>query len=580
MIGVKRLRQNNLSSFKKIPIIFVRNTGSPVADGVGELRQLDQPRFNWGDRQGLRIDATQGEVCVLPSHVINLSGGTIYLEFYVDAQFYNGDAKCLFNHGNNTLNQIIIIKNSTGTFSFNIRGPTGTLTSRVTGVTNLSVGWHSCELKWGYDAAVETNVIKAHIDKTYQGLTTINSFPTRHELCTLGLGHYKGYFEYHLNSQIRNVHISDIYRSATESTNGYNPDSHTVLFAPLQNNLYAYQYLNKNSPLINSGPINVSKGAGNLPSVVKSSDGTLYCTFDNTVTSQKMLSKSVDGLNWTTPIVIAAESQRICQDGGILIFNDSNNGDIETLLLVYTSTGATNACDVKSKKSTDGGVTWSEPVTIANNRASDSNPVLLSNGNIIFGSYGYNNGYTNYYLPGTYYAVISGDSGDTWSETLITTDGSYTYPDTAVGNVPNETGVIELKTGGEYTGKVLFLARTFGTGVLKYISTDYGATFAAGAADAGLTEFKNRTRKTIFRVNSSTIAAVTTSNRHLIMMCVSKDEGATWENPFVLGVLPVTNTGAYPCSVILNDGRLITVWGDKNSSTPQVWATITQNFNP
>lgn len=491
----------------------------------------------------------------IPHQVMNVSAFTIKFEFYVDNYFYNKGVLRLFEMIGNQKNRVVIQVGGSGAFSCGMSNNDGTATT-ITGTTDhLSVGWHEIELK------ADSTSAKAYIDKAQIG-TTQNSpnLPTKTNLTLLGCGHYNKAAESWSNVPIRNLHISKIKRSDIESTGAYNVDKNTTYFASFEDNTNTYQYKNTTHRIPGQTTRNISTNQSKYeawPSIAKLADGTLlisYRTSDTNVhgyeaTGKKVLRRSNDnGLTWGEEITITKIGDGLDnRNGGMLVFMDDTT---ETILHTFNTYAADGTQNTYSTKSVDGGLTWSEPVLVANNRQTNCNPLKLSNGDLIFSAFEISSGAVGSHL----YLERSTDNGATWAESTITTDAT---------NKLNETTLIETKTDGEYTGGVVIYSRSsvYSTNFQKKTSTDYGANWGSGSVDSYLTD-QGMSRMMLERVSTSKIIALYPVTTGFVIV-ESSDETATWGNP----IFVPSSTGPYPDAVYLN-GNYLVVWCS-NYFTPE-----------
>lgn len=483
----------------------------------------------------------------IPQEVINVSAFTVKLRFYVDNYFYNRGSVRLFEMIGNQKNRIVIQLTGGGAISCGMSDNSGTATTIAGTTDRLSVGWHEVEVK------ADSINAKAYVDKVQISTTQNNpNLPTKTNLTLLGCGHYGKYGESWSNVPLKDLHISNCKRTDSESSVGYNVDENTTYYANFEDNLNTYQYKNTTALIPTQKTTNISTNQSKYeawPSIAKLADGTLlisYRTSDTNVhgfdgTGKKVLRRSTDnGTTWSDEITIAKIGISLDnRNGGMLIFMDDTT---ETILHTFNTYAADGTQNTYSTKSTDGGLTWSEPVLVANNRQTNCNPIKLSNGDIIFSAFEITSGSVGSHL----YLERSTDNGETWSESTITTDAT---------NKLNETTLIETKIDGSYTGGVVIYSRSsvYSKNFQKKTSTDYGANWGSGSVDPYLTD-QGMSRMMLERVSTSKIIALYPATTGFIIM-ESTDETITWGNP----IFVPSTTGPYPDAVFLN-GSYLVVW--------------------
>jgi len=213
-------------------------------------------------------------------------------------------------------------------------------------------------------------------------------------------------------------------------------------------------------------------------------------------------------------------------------------------------------CRVFVIKSIDKGETWGTPIPIAEGvfRATVTNPILLSNGDIAFNAYFHDA-----------FCEISSDGGDTWTEYQISDHAALGHDEVS------ETAIIEIKTDGEYTGGMLAIGRTTAVPYVyeRFKSADYGRTWASDGTETGFPVCKSKPN--LYRLDADTIlyAGTDYDNANLILY-VSKDEGETWTGGYI--VVSGLSTSYYPGIVLHNDDMYI-VWC-KNYAWSNVYCSI------
>jgi len=283
------------------------------------------------------------------------------------------------------------------------------------------------------------------------------------------------------------------------------------------------------------------------PAVAKSSDGTLYVVYRTSdsethgfdSTGRIVIRKSTDGgQTWSGETTVADEANIDERNPNIIIFD--NNGT-ETILVVYNTYDGSNYY-AYCRKSTDGGQTWSDKIALSsgNIRATRGRPILLSNGKLLVPIY-------NKVSSGHVYVVESSDGGDSWTE--------YTVSD----SYGDEFSIIEVKTGGSFSGKVYGLVRDDSSPYIykKTESTDYGHTWSSLSDE---NDFQNPFKTPIDLIRASDdkiLAAYSTTGGELVIY-ESTDECANWS--YVKTVVTGQSVSYYPSLEFVNSSKLIAVW--------------------
>ena len=157
----------------------------------------------------------------------------------------------------------------------------------------------------------------------------------------------------------------------------------------------------------------------------------------------------------TPEIVVADESYvEVANDESYNAFPGLARLDDGTLITVYRK-GVLHANDrgyIVSKRSTDGGSTWSEEMVVVDNPAldlRDPNIALLSDGALIVNYFQY-----DFDLPGTVRnglrVVHSFDGGETWGEPVLVGTGSFVATSAPILELPN--GELLLAYYGSHEG--------------------------------------------------------------------------------------------------------------------------------
>jgi hypothetical protein len=168
--------------------------------------------------------------------------------------------------------------------------------------------------------------------------------------------------------------------------------------------------------------------------------------------------------NWSPPIHL--------NERGQTYFNELVSFE-ETLHLLYEDTGGSSGecsgcADIYYRRSTDGGITWDNSLSLLPTGSGSSRPFLSVDRNgVIYGSW--DEGWdrlTGTGTPSYGLFTISTDTGDTWSEPIAV-------------NHPNESN-IQLTIEGDGSGGVMLVWRTISPtypGVYYMWSEDYGKTW-------------------------------------------------------------------------------------------------------
>lgn len=159
------------------------------------------------------------------------------------------------------------------------------------------------------------------------------------------------------------------------------------------------------------------------PWVTRAAAGRLVCVFRGGLRhnhkpppylpEQVMFTDSADeGRTWSPARVLAGSAEEFCRNAAIGCLPDGS------LLLVYGAfRPASETVAAKAICSSDGGQTWNEPVTIAQDCGTRAAPVAISTGDLLVPMYGPAHGDPaegGQARPGKVIAARSADSGRTW----------------------------------------------------------------------------------------------------------------------------------------------------------------------
>ena len=185
---------------------------------------------------------------------------------------------------------------------------------------------------------------------------------------------------------------------------------------------------------------------------------------------------------------------------------------------------------------------WSDKIFVSNNITNGrvrGNPRLLSNGKIL--------------LP------WQSTEGSTWIGESF--DGGLTWTNYNLSSIyAQETSIMEVKTNGDYEGKVIAFIRRSGPpyGYFKTTSLDYGQTWAdLTVEDVIVTNYP--TPCEMLRWSESVILCVT-SHTNKIVLYKSFDEGLTFTYLGYISQPPTTPASYYPSIVKLLEDRIGVAW--------------------
>lgn len=279
------------------------------------------------------------------------------------------------------------------------------------------------------------------------------------------------------------------------------------------------------------------------------SDGTtitaMWARFDGSVSIQAAF--SVDsGATWSAPVDVSASGQ--FAQGPKMVTDGT------TITAVWTeSNGSTD--EVLSASSTDGGASWSTPVSLSDGSQNAFSPQVVTDGTRITAIWSWFDG-----SPEVIQSASSTDGGATWSTPVTLSDGGET-----AGNPQVTTD------GTTITG---LWNRFDGSNdrVQAATSTDGGATWSTPVtlSDAGESAFGARAV-----ISGATILATWTrgdGSNFRIQSSSSTDGGATWTTP-----VTISDPGqdAFTQQVV-TDGTIITVlWKQSDGLNNRIRSAFT-----
>ena len=227
-----------------------------------------------------------------------------------------------------------------------------------------------------------------------------------------------------------------------------------------------------------------------------------------------------------------------------------------TLITVYRK-GVLHANDrgyIVSKRSTDGGSTWSEEMVVVDNPAldlRDPNIALLADGALIVNYFQY-----DFDLPGTVRnglrVVHSFDGGETWGEPVLVGTGSFVATSAPILELPN--GELLLAYYGSHEGSryaTAYVNRSDDGG-----NWWLGETVIAAGPPAG----RPFQEPNLLLLENGDILATIRSDGStpIIHTSVSRDEGRTWSEP-----KPAFKGSGTPSVVGLASGGIVMIYRAK-----------------
>ena len=144
-----------------------------------------------------------------------------------------------------------------------------------------------------------------------------------------------------------------------------------------------------------------------------------------TGTTSIVVSRSIDGLNWSKPVVIAAPSATQQFDKDWIVCDEHPTSRFFGRCYAQWDDAASTPWKIMMSYSTDGGLTWSAPASPANQTfsAQGGQPVVQPNGNVIVPIYGFDSAGVE-----SIYSYRSTDGGASWTD-LVKVD-PFTYSTT------------------------------------------------------------------------------------------------------------------------------------------------------
>ena len=259
-----------------------------------------------------------------------------------------------------------------------------------------------------------------------------------------------------------------------------------------------------------------------------------------------------------TPEVVVADDSyvEVANDEYYNAFPGLARLDDGTLVTVYRK-GVLHARDrgyIVSRRSADGGQTWSDEVIVVDNPAldvRDPNIALLADGSLIVNYFQY-----DHELPGTVRnglrVVHSFDGGETWGEPVVVGTGSFVATSAPVLELPN--GEVLLAYYGSHEGSRYATA---------YVNrSDDGGKWWLGETviAAGPAVKRPYQEPNLLLLENGDILATIRSDgeRPIIHTSVSKDEGRTWSEP-----KPAFKGSGTPSVAMLDSGGIIMIYRSK-----------------
>jgi sialidase-1 len=246
-----------------------------------------------------------------------------------------------------------------------------------------------------------------------------------------------------------------------------------------------------------------------------------------------------EGRTWTTPEILF-DGPNDDRDSHIAVLPDGRLACTFFTLRPSQSDSRGFESDggVRLVLSRDGGRTWGEPRTLADGWYCSAPVRVLPGGVLLLGIY---------YMRGDdqWGGVLrSADGGETWGEPIPIGKGQRLPLDA-------ETDVIALKDGSIFAA-----LRSSAVNMHFALSPDGGRTWGP-ARDMG---FKGHAPH-LYRLSTGEI--LLSHRLPDTALHVSRDEGRTWQGPFVLDAVP----GAYPSCVERRDGSVLAVYYEEGEGS-------------
>ena len=259
-----------------------------------------------------------------------------------------------------------------------------------------------------------------------------------------------------------------------------------------------------------------------------------------------------------TPEVVVADDSyvEVANDEYYNAFPGLARLDDGTLVTVYRK-GVLHARDrgyIVSRRSADGGQTWSDEVIVVDNPAldvRDPNIALLADGSLIVNYFQY-----DHELPGTVRnglrVVHSFDGGETWGEPVVVGTGSFVATSAPVLELPN--GEVLLAYYGSHEGSRYATA---------YVNrSDDGGKWWLGETviAAGPAAKRPYQEPNLLLLENGDILATIRSDgeRPIIHTSVSKDQGRTWSDPKT-----AFKGSGTPSVAMLDSGGIVMIYRSK-----------------
>lgn len=278
--------------------------------------------------------------------------------------------------------------------------------------------------------------------------------------------------------------------------------------------------------------------------------------FNDTGSTDVVVSRSSNGLTWSNPIVIAASNASQNFDKNWIVCDQHPGSRFFGRCYEQWNDGAASPWPTLMSSSTDGGLTWSQPQGLANQSffAQGGQPLVQPNGNVIVPIYGFDtNGVENIY---SYRSI---DGGATWTDPMII--APLTYSTTVAqfyrgGSLPSaeidQAGKVYVAWAGCYfeancsTDDIVFTTTTDGLTwtplqriPLDAIGSNVEHLTAGLAVDSGTSGQKAHLAVSYYYWPNAGCTATTCQVS--VGLATSVNAGATWSQPQTVGdpMLPI-----------------------------------------